>query len=332
MKQKNSTDKSEQHNLSQISKIIKQSKTFFIAGHVKPDGDSLGSALALSSVLKRLDKKVVVCCADETPEMLKFLYGSKSIKKTVSAKTVFDCAIILESVDFSRMGNIISPKQAKKIINIDHHSIFNVFGDVNYIVPDSSSTAELVFKVFEYMKINITKNEAECLYTGLMTDTGSFKQLNTNVNSHLTAAKLISYGISPNAIFKKVYENNSVNGLRLLGLALSGINVLFNGKLAYMTVTRDMLKQSSSKYEEAEGIINFAMSVKGIKVACLLKEIDKNITKASFRSDKSFNVLEIVKKFNGGGHKNAAGCTLKYDIDSSIKIISDAFKEKLNAK
>ena len=330
---KKSTPKSDLKQLSEISEIIKQSKTFFIAGHVKPDGDSLGACLALRSMLKRLGKKAVVCCADEVPDMLKFMSGAKSIKKSVSKNAVFDCAIILESINFPRMGNIISTSQAKKIINIDHHSMFTDFGNVNYIVPHSSSVSELIFKIFEFMKIKPSKNEADCLYTGLVTDTGRFQQLNTNSASHAAAAKLLDYGVSPNEIFNKVYVNSTAESLKLLGFALAGLKTYFNGKMAYMILTKDMFKQSGAKEDETEGIVNYGMMIKGVKVSCLFNEIDKNTTKVSLRSVKGFDILETVKKCGGGGHKNAAGCTLKSDISSALKIISDAFKDKLdNAK
>ncbi|MDR2425966.1 MAG: bifunctional oligoribonuclease/PAP phosphatase NrnA [Endomicrobium sp.] len=324
--------KSEYEKLSAISKIIKQSRTFFIAGHVKPDGDSLGSALALRSALRRLGKKSDVYCADDVPDVLKFLNGAEFIKKTAPKNAVFDCAIILESVNFSRMGDIISQQQAKKIINIDHHSVFTDFGDINYIVPDSSSTSELVLKIFEYMKIKPTKNEAESLYTGLVTDTGRFQQLNTTSQSHLSAAKLIDLGVSPNDIFNKVYASSSPEGLKLLGLALSGIKTVFSGQMAYMNLTKDIYIKSGAKEDETEGIVNFGMMIKGVKVSCIFKQEDKNRTKISFRSVKDFDVLKVVKKFDGGGHKNAAGCTLRCDIKSSLKIICDVFKEKFNEK
>jgi phosphoesterase RecJ-like protein len=129
-----------------------------------------------------------------------------------------------------------------------------------------------------------------------------------------------------------VYAGNSLASLNLSGLVLSGLTTAFDGKIAYMTVTKGMYEKSGAKKDDTEGIVNFGMTVKGVKVSCLFKEESKNVTKVSFRSVKNFNVLEIVKKFGGGGHKNAAGCTLKADINSSLKIISGAFKEKFNAK
>ncbi|MBQ4178886.1 MAG: DHH family phosphoesterase, partial [Elusimicrobia bacterium] len=158
--------------LDAISKIIKQSKTFFIAGHTKPDGDALGSGLALSSLLRRMGKKVTHCSLDPVPQDMKFMKGSKNIKITDKISGNFDCAIILECISFERMGDIISPNQAKKIINIDHHLAHTNFGNVNYIVPTSSSVSELIYDIFVNLKITPTKQEAENLYIGIVTDTG----------------------------------------------------------------------------------------------------------------------------------------------------------------
>jgi phosphoesterase RecJ-like protein len=317
--------------LKLIAGIIKKSKTFFIAGHVKPDGDSLGSALALRSVLRRLGKTAAVYCRDEVPHFLTFLKDSKTIKKTVKKNEVFDCAIILESVDFARMGDIISKEQAKKIINIDHHSMFTPFGDVNYVFPDSSSVSELVFSLFEYMKIRLTKDEAACLYTGVVTDTGRFQQLNTTPNSHIVAAKLMQAGVLPEEIYSKVYDSASLASLKLLGFALSNIKTDFDGAFAYAVLTKDMFKQSGAKENETEGIINFLLSVQGVKAACLFKEIDENSTKASFRSKKTFNVLDIAKQCGGGGHKTAAGCTVNKSLPNALSFIKKLVKGRLDA-
>jgi phosphoesterase RecJ-like protein len=322
--------KNDLKKISEISKIIKQSKTFFIAGHIKPDGDSVGSALALASVLNRLDKKACVYCVDEVPDFLKFLKGSNEIKKSAKKDDVFDCAIILESINFSRMGDIITPRQSKKVINIDHHLTYTNFGTVNYIVPSSSSTAELVLNILDYMKIKLTRSEAESLYTGILTDTGCFQQINTTSNSHIACTKLMRYGIDINEIYKKVYENDSINALKLQGIALCGIKTILDDSVSYIVLTKDMFKKSGAKDNESSGIINYALRIKGVKVGCLFKEIDEKTTKVSCRSVVSFDVLEVVGRFGGGGHKNAAGCTVKEGINASIKMISSVLKEKLN--
>ena len=315
--------------LSAIAKIIKESKTFFIAGHVKPDGDSIGSALALASMLNGMGKNAGVYCADNVPKFLRFLKGADKIKKSVKKGEAFDCAIILESVDFARMGDIISPSQAKKIINIDHHPVATNFGDANYIVPTSASTAELVLNIFEHMKIKLSKTEAEDLYVGVLTDTGGFRQINTTPNSHIAAAKFLQAGVEPGEVTRKVYEDNTLANVKLLGAAIETLKTDFDGRFAYMLLTKDMFKKTGAGEDDAENIINYARRIKGVKVAALFKEINKETTKASFRSVKNFDVLRIVRQFNGGGHKNAAGCTINKNLNAAVNLIKKSLDDHI---
>ncbi|MBQ3942867.1 MAG: bifunctional oligoribonuclease/PAP phosphatase NrnA [Elusimicrobia bacterium] len=320
---------SKQEVLDAISKIIKQSKTFFIAGHTKPDGDALGSGLALASLLRRMGKKVTHCSIDPIPQDMSFMKKSKSIKITNKISKKFDCAIILECINFARMGDIITPSQAKKIINIDHHLAHTNFGDVNYIVPSSSSVSELVYDIFINLKTFPTKEEAENLYIGIVTDTGRFQQLNTNANSHLVAAELLKLGVNSNKLCKKLFLIMELSKMKLYGLALSNIETAFNDKLIYIKLTKEMFNKAKASDTDTDGIINYCISVPTAVVGCLLKEVDKNTTKLSFRSIENFNLLSIVKLFNGGGHKNAAGCTINADINTATKKIIQAFKGKL---
>jgi phosphoesterase RecJ-like protein len=321
--------KSDINKISKILKIIKQSKTFFIAGHIKPDGDSIGSALAFASVLNRTGKKACVYSADELPKFVKFLKGANKIKKVAKKTDKFDCAIILESVNFSRVGDIITPSQTKKIINIDHHLTYTDFGNVNYTVPSSSSTAELVLNIFEYMKIKLLKHEAECLYAGIITDTGRFQQVNTTPNSHISSAKLMEYGVDVNKVYKEIYENGSINALKLQGLALYSIKTILNNKVSYILLTKSIFKKTGTSEEDSEGVVNYTLRIAGVIVGCVFKEIDEKITKVSFRSIRSFDLLKIVHEFGGGGHKNAAGCTINAGIKETVKIVTDVLKKKI---
>ena len=315
--------------LDAISKIIKQSKTFFIAGHTKPDGDALGSGLALSSLLRRMGKKVTHCSLDPVPQDMKFMKGSKSIKITDKISGNFDCAIILECISFERMGDIISPNQAKKIINIDHHLAHTNFGNVNYIVPTSSSVSELIYDIFVNLKMTPTKQEAENLYIGIVTDTGRFQQLNTNANSHLVVAELLKCGVKSNKLCKQLFLTMEISKMKLYGLALSNIETAFDEKLVYIKLTKEMFNKTKASDTDTDGIINYCISAPKAVVGCLLKEVDNKTTKLSFRSIEKFNLLNIVKLFNGGGHKNAAGCTINADINTATKKIIEAFKGKL---
>lgn len=318
--------------LKSIADAIKKSKTFFIAGHMRPDGDTIGSGLALASVLRRLGKKVTHCSADAVPDDLMFMPGARNIKITKKQAGHFDCAIILESINLTRIGSIISDSQAKIIINIDHHLAHMNFGHINYVVPKSASVAELVYEIFENLKINPTKQEAENLYIGIVTDTGRFQQLNTNANAHIVTAKLLECGVNASAISKKLFLTKPINKLRLYGAALYNLKTALDDKFVYVKLTKKMFRQTKAKDFEADGIINYCISVPSAVVGCVIKEIDKNTTKISLRSIENFNLLGIVSQFGGGGHKNAAGCTINENIDDAAKKIIEAFREKLSAK
>ncbi|MBQ3835407.1 MAG: bifunctional oligoribonuclease/PAP phosphatase NrnA [Elusimicrobia bacterium] len=320
---------SKQKVLNAISAIIKESRTFFVAGHTKPDGDALGSGLALSSMLRRMGKKVTHCSIDPVPSDMMFIPQANKIKITNKVKDTFDCAIILESINFDRMGDIISPEQAKKIINIDHHLAHNNFGDVNYIVPTSSSVSELVYDVFKNLKIAPTKQEAENLYIGIVTDTGRFQQLNTTANSHLVTAELLNYGVNSNNLCKKLFSTLELPKIKLYGLALSNIKTAFNNKFIYTKITKEMFDKTGSSYTDTDGIINYCIAVPTAVVGCILKQETPNTVKVSFRSIEKFNILDAIKGFDGGGHKNAAGCTIHADMDTAEKQILKAFAKKL---
>ncbi|MDR3048743.1 MAG: bifunctional oligoribonuclease/PAP phosphatase NrnA [Elusimicrobiota bacterium] len=325
---KKQINKSDLKKLAKISQIIKQSKTFFIAGHSKPDGDSLGAAFALRSMLHKLGKKAEVYCLDKIPPSLSLIKPFSQVKTSVKKSDLFDCAIILESLNFERMGNIISAQQAKKIINIDHHLLYGNFADVNYVVADSSSVSELVLNLFEFMKIKPNKEETQNLYIGLVTDTGYFKQANTNANSHIAAQKLLSLGVSPDFVERNIFSQKTLSSLNLLGAALANIKIWQELKTAYMIIDQKMFKKTKSSQSDIEGIISYSLKLKGIKAGVLFVEEEKNSIKVGFRSHKEFDVLSIAKKFGGGGHKNAAGCVIKKDLNSVIKIIKGAFNAR----
>ncbi|MDR2772274.1 MAG: bifunctional oligoribonuclease/PAP phosphatase NrnA [Elusimicrobiota bacterium] len=313
------------NELSKISKIIKQSKTFFIAGHIKPDGDSLGAAFALSKMLSRLGKKAQVYCLDEIPKELLCIKGIKSIKQQKPVGRIFDCAIILESLNLQRMGDIISPQQAKKIINIDHHKSYSNFGDVNYVDGNSSSVSELVLNLFNYLKLKPTKDEASNLYVGLLTDTRKFQNSNVSSKSHLAAAQLIDCGASASTITRQIYSNKTFQSLKLLAMALLGLKTFADGKVAYVIITQKMLKDCGAKSDDSNGIANYLLKVSNVQVACMIKEDGEN-TRLSMRSVKEFNLLPIAQKFGGGGHKNAAGATVKKTIPQVEKLLKTYFK------
>lgn len=316
--------------LSLIAAEIRRSKTFFIAGHVKPDGDTIGSALALASVLKRLGKKPRVYSREQVPDYLLFLPGARSIPVREKVRGKFDCAVILECSGLERMGDLITAGQAKSVVNIDHHAHFRRFGDINYIRPDASSTAEMLFGLFSAMKIKLTRHEAECLYTGLVTDTGKFQQANTTPAALRVSAELLETGVAPERIYECIYAQGTLSAKLLLGAALETLRCEPGGKVSTMDISLDMYRRTGSSAIETEGIINHTMMVTGVQIGILFREENSGgQVKVSFRSRNKHDVNLVARHFGGGGHRGAAGCTLKGTLPEARKRVLDYIKRSI---
>jgi phosphoesterase RecJ-like protein len=316
--------------LQQIIAAIKKNTTFFIAGHQKPDGDTVGSAVALQSLLQRLGKKAYIYTSEPLPGYLTFLPGSKKIHPQKKVARRFDCAIILECVNFERMGDIIAPEQADFVINIDHHAHFNYFGNINFVNPKASSSAEQIFYLFKALKMPLTKYEADALYVGLVTDTGKFQQANTTPAALTMAAALLEAGVVPTKMFDKLYATQSLSSLKLLGCALESLKLSAAGKIASLTITRSVYARTGSDVSETEGIINYAMMIPGVCVGILFRETETpGVVKASFRSRGIVDVNKVSNHFGGGGHKNAAGCSIRGTIASAEKQVLAVVEDML---
>src|SRR3989339_244922 len=233
-------------SLQEIAGIIKSSQKFFIAGHLKPDGDTIGTALALKSLLARMGKEPHVFSKEPVPSNMLFLPGARDIKIRDKVTGVFDCAIILESVSLERMGSLIELSQADKVINIDHHATFTNFGHVNYIDSTASSSAEQLYIIFKQLNKKPTAAEAECLYAGLVTDTGKFQHSNASPSALAMASELIKAGVKPFRLYDRIYANKTPCSLRLLGLALNSLKISKGGQIACMRITRQMFKNAGA--------------------------------------------------------------------------------------
>ena len=293
--------------ISDILEAIDKSRTFFIAGHIKPDGDTVGSGLALASLLNRLGKKTSIYSLEPVPPYLTFISKAKTIKIMPKVPGEFDCAIILECLDLERMGNLITAEQAGVLINIDHHSSFSNYGHINYIDSKASSSAELVFNIFKQRGMPILKHEAEALYVALVTDTGKFQQANTTPKAFRMAAELIEAGVVPTEIYGRLYATQSLPSLNLLGESLAGLKISQSGKIAHFSITKKLYKHTRTSAADTEGIINYAMMIPGVVVGVFFRETETpGLIKVSMRSVDHFDVNRIAKHF-GGAHKNASG-------------------------
>ncbi len=307
-------------------KIIRESESIYLASHVQPDGDNIGSLLALGMALKKINKDVKILKVDNIPSDYKFLPSVELIKDYEIEKEI-DLFIALDSGDIERLGiGKQFAKNANFIINIDHHISNTNFGDINIVSPSAAATGEIVYEFIRKMEIDIDKDIATCLYTAISTDTGSFIYSNTSYKTHLIAADLIKAGIDTSDININLYQRKSFERTRLLIDVVKDMEMYFNNKLGMASVTQELLMSNNAKLEDSEGIISFIRDIDSVEVACILKEIDEKEIKISLRSKKEIDVSKICAKFDGGGHKRAAGCTLYMGIDEAKKLILKEIK------
>ncbi|MBU2530843.1 MAG: bifunctional oligoribonuclease/PAP phosphatase NrnA [Elusimicrobia bacterium] len=312
-----------------IQKLILKHKSFFLAGHVNPDGDTLGSMLALSSVLKRMGKKVYMFSNDPIPENLSFLPKVKTIKIGKIPKTVYDVMILLESSTPKRAGDLKNMhKKVKVLINIDHHKTSQKFGDINIIDGTYASTAGIIYRLFYSMKVKITKSEAICLYTGIVTDTGRFHYPATNSRTHEVVARLLQTGFNFSRINDLLFSTKSYRALKLLGKALSSMELAFSDKAAFLRLTNNDFKETNASSEHAESVINHGMMIPGVKISVLFRQ-EANQVSITFRSKGNFDVSALAKKLGGGGHKHAAGCKSNLSLDVIEKKVREEVSKNL---
>lgn len=299
--------------------LIKKSQQISILAHWSPDGDAMGSCLALANFLNALGKKATVIVPNSYPEFLHWLPGTKKVvnfetheKKVVKILNQSDLIFTLDFNSLKRLeglGNVVLKAIAPKVM-IDHHQQPDDYATLYFHDVNACSTCELVYDFIVGLghKKSIDSKIAACLYTGLMTDTGSFKYPSVNSNTHAIVSELLKTGIKPNEIHSAVYDSFSYNRLRLLGFALSEkLVVLKEYPVAYFLITENELEKFDYQKGDLEGIVNYPFSIKGIKVCALFNETNDYI-KVSFRSKGKIDVNKFARAyFNGGGHINAAG-------------------------
>lgn len=297
--------------MNNILKKIKESNRIAITFHESPDGDSLGSALALMQGLNKLNKEVYILSKEKVPESFSFLPCSEEIdglKHEVINET--QCVIVLDCGDVKRINaNLDFENRKYTLINIDHHMSNELYADLNYVDTNAAAVSEIVYQMLKIIGINITKDMAVCLYTSLITDTGAFKYSSTTSVTHAIAGDLVNTGIDFSEIHRIIYENKNFERIKFFGKAIEKME-LVGDKICVITITKDMLLQNgNAKDTDTSDIIAFAMQIDTVEVALLIKETEVGI-KASLRSKSKVDVRKIAEKFGGGGHIKASGLAM----------------------
>lgn len=311
---------------------IKESRKIAITFHKSPDGDSLGSSLALMQGLQKIDKEAYILCKEEIPVDFKFLpYSDKIDSKKFSVSPGTECVIVLDCGDTKRINaDLDFNNKDYTIINIDHHLSNDLYGDLNYVDTNASAMSETVYQMLRIMGIKIDKDMATCLYTSLITDTGSFKYSGTTSVTHTIAGDLINTGIDFSEIHRIVFDNKKINTIKLRGKAIEKME-LIDEKICIMVITKEMLSGLGLDSETADtsDIINIGMQVDSVETTALIKEADDGV-KVSLRSKSKVDVRKVAEIFGGGGHIRASGLRLENKIMEEAKeLIINELKKAL---
>ncbi len=317
--------------IEEIVEILKKGKKFLLLTHKDPDLDGIGSMMGLAYSLKSQGKEVV--CFTETPlrPPLSNIKGAKEIVHELKERD-FDATIALDCSDIERTGSIKDEiLRYRPIINIDHHETNNYFGDINFVVPKSSSTGELVFNIIKKAGFPVNQTIAENIFAAIQADTGCFKYENTTVSSFRIAAELMEYGVSPWYVYTNMSEQYTLADLKLLELALATVELHCNGKLSIMSITYEMIEKAGTYPGDSERFITYPRFIAGVEIAALIRQIGIGRYKFSLRSNGKINVAKLAKCFGGGGHARAAGFECEGELQALkerfIRTVSGFFKE-----
>lgn len=319
-----------EQRLETIAQVLYEKDNFIIVSHLNPDGDSVGSVLALGQALQTLGKKVILSTIDSVPYKYTFLPNANIIQKWQDVVIGEDNFIItLDCSDLKRLYPLEDKLLKERIINIDHHVSNQYFGYYNYVDPNASSVGEIIFELLKIMNIRISLDIAKCLYTAINTDTGSFNYSNTTSKTHYIASQLLELGIDPAEISHQIYENYPKSSIFLIREALNTLKFTCQDKISYITITQEMMKKAGAKEEETEGIINYTRNIRGVEIGVLFREVSRDKTRVGFRSH-GIDVGKLASFFNGGGHPRASGCEINKSLTEAKEVILEKARIFLN--
>ena len=316
--------------LERIIAEIRESKTLCIVGHVRPDGDCIGSQLGLAQALLNEGKKVVCWNEDEIPQKLAFLDPGHLFQQPKSGEA-FDCVVALDSASLERIGKTVDFVRTRRIfINIDHHQSNTRFGDVNWVSSHEPSTGELVFRLLKSASWPITQPIADCLFTAVSTDTGSFQYPTTRPGTYYVAGELVKRGANLARICDEVYQSYPLSRVRLLQHVFNHFKLTCKNQVGYFWLRPADFTRTGCDANDSEGLIDHIRAIEPVVVACLFEEMEPNLVRVSLRSKcDQVNVNAIVREFGGGGHPAAAGARIVGNPISVQRRILAAVKKAL---
>ena len=299
--------------LAAIRGVVARGQRFLITAHVKPDGDAIGCELALAGALRALDKDVRVVNRDSAPPPLQTFPGVADIERLAEVDGSFDAAFVLECGDLERTG--IGGLERLFLINIDHHPGNTLFGAVNWFDGSAAACGEMVFELIRALGVPLTAEMATHLYVAILTDTGSFHYPGVSPRTFDICRQLVESGVDPVAVARAVYDSNTIGRLRLFAAVMSTLEVDSRGRLVTIRLDQAMALASGGSFDDIEGLINMPLTVREIEAVVFFKEAGDGTYRVSFRSKGAIDVGAVAAGLGGGGHRNAAGCTVAGSLD-----------------
>lgn len=310
--------------LSQVLSQIEQRDRFVLTSHARPDGDAVGSSLGFSQILRSMGKQAEVVLRDGVPRIYHSLPYADKVVKAERVNGNYQAAIILEcdSIQRTRLQGL----EDRFLINIDHHASARPFAHVNWIDPKAVATAEMIYRLAREAGVQISAEIATCLYTAVLTDTGSFMFAGTNEQTFELARELVLAGADPARCARNIYFGHSSAKMRLLGAALSKLQR--EGPLGWISVSQEQMERCQAREEDCEGLVNYALSIHDVEVAAFFRELPDGRFRVSLRSKGGYDVAAIAQRFGGGGHRCASGCSL----DGPLSAAAAAIRTELGIK
>ena len=303
------------HDVAQAAAALGAAPSVAVVSHVNPEGDAIGSVLAAVLALRGAGKRAGAFNADPAPPGLQHLPGVAELRREVPRDRPYACYLVLDTADLPRTGGLLDgrPRDAV-VLNVDHHPGNTRFGDVNWVEPGASSAGEMVYRLLREMALPVPPDAAANLYAAILTDTGGFRYANTTAESLRVAAELVTAGAVPETIAEGLVANRDPREWRLLSEVLAGLTVTAGGRVAWIEVTVAARQRAGVGLEVTEDFIQYPRNLAGVRLAVAFKEISAGEVRVSLRSHGEVDVARLAGAFGGGGHRNAAGCTIRDEL------------------
>ncbi|MGH9846026.1 MAG: DHH family phosphoesterase [Blastocatellia bacterium] len=311
--------------LGQVIELIEKQERFAITSHIRPDGDSMGSSLALCWILRGLGKDAEVIMCDTVPHSYSKLPGAEGVRVVKDIDREYDAVFVIECSDVTRPG--LPGLKDQFVVNIDHHSTTVLFGSLNWIDSTAAAVGEMIYNLAKAIGAKVTPEIASCVYAALLTDTGSFHFSNTTERTFKIASELVRHGAQPAKLSQAIFYNYPYAKVQLTGAVLSTLQRDETGRIAWITMSKDALENTGATEDDSDGIITYPLTIGDVEAVAFFRELSSSIYRISLRSKNRVNVARVAESFGGGGHANAAGFTIKADYETLSREVLEKLKE-----